>query len=674
MAQIQLTGLSTGIDTSAIVKQLMAVESQRLNKLNTNLDDQKQTKEALSTLEKNLKALQNALGDLSDAGDLRSFKTSSSDSDVLTAESSERATEGTHTVVIDQLATPERWVHSLGIEYPEDYVGSGRFIYSYNNEESIITTTDDTTLEDLVGLINNDADNPGVTASILYHDGAYHLVLSGDNAGSDYQISINSSNTEVWESASALTDGNSNGELSTRITDLDQFSGVLQGDESITISGTLRDGTEINQTFNVTQDTKLSKLIGEINSAFGDTATATLVNGQIVLTDHTCGTSQMTLSLSYDPGSGSTTFSIPAISRTTEGGNVEASLAGFTQGDFVETQSAQDSRFKVDGYPPGEDQWITRSTNTISDVIAGVTLELHDTGTVQVTLARNTESLERKLTAFVDAYNEVMTFIKDNTGYDESTKVAGQLMGDSTVTNINNDLHLTLIRKALGFLLSTDTYLTPAQMGLELDGEGTLSLDTSVLNDAISEDYDGVLALIGADKTGSSNSNAIQFYGASSKYTTAGTYNVQVVVSGGAITSAKIKSSDESTYRDATINGNIITGNSVFDSNGNPVYDENGLQLTIDLSNDGTYSSTVQVKQGFAGTMEDVVERLLKTNTGYLVVDQNAIDDQIQLLNDSIEKEQERLDRVESRLTTKYAKLESTLTLLQRQMAALKAM
>ena len=58
MAQIQLTGLSTGIDTSAIVKQLMAVESQRLNKLNTNLDDQKQTKEALSTLEKNLKTLQ----------------------------------------------------------------------------------------------------------------------------------------------------------------------------------------------------------------------------------------------------------------------------------------------------------------------------------------------------------------------------------------------------------------------------------------------------------------------------------------------------------------------------------------------------------------------------------------------------------------------------------------
>ena len=62
--------------------------------------------------------------------------------------------------------------------------------------------------------------------------------------------------------------------------------------------------------------------------------------------------------------------------------------------------------------------------------------------------------------------------------------------------------------------------MMPGQIGLELDRDGVLSLDTNAFDEAISEDYMGVLALIGADKTGSSTSNTVGFYGASSDYTT----------------------------------------------------------------------------------------------------------------------------------------------------------
>jgi flagellar capping protein FliD len=216
-----------------------------------------------------------------------------------------------------------------------------------------------------------------------------------------------------------------------------------------------------------------------------------------------------------------------------------------------------------------------------------------------------------------------------------------------------------------------DNFLTPAQIGLEFDKDGVLSLDTNVFDEAIAEDYMGVLAIIGADKTGSSDSNTIEFYDASSNYTTAGNYDVEVVVSGGAITSAKIKLSTDSTWRDATYSGNIVTGNSTFDDNGYPIYPENGLQLSIDLSQDNTFTATVRVKQGFTGAIEDELDNILKVTTGSIQIDQEHVDDQIEGFQDRIEFEEYRLTVKEKRLVMRFAHLESTLALLQNQMVAM---
>ena len=649
----------------------MAIEEQRINLYKTRQESYAERKDALTELKTKLETLQDATEELSDYDDLRAYTTASSDEDVLTAESSSTAHEGSHSVTVNQLASAERWVHSAGLEYAESLVGAGTFIYSYNNEEMVITTTEETTLEDLVGLINNDANNPGVTASLLSYNDAYHLVLNGNDAGSDYEIKINTSNTEVWQAASALTVGTEDAALAEKIQDLDQFTGVLAGDESITISGTMHDGTVVSHSLNVNENTTLDHLIGEINDAFGETATATLTNGQIRLTSNTNGVSQMTLNLTYNAGSGSTTLVLPAIGRTTQGGSVAASLAGFAVGDFVETQSAQDSQFKVDGYPPGVDEWITRSSNTIDNVVEGVTLYLHDTGTVQVGLTRDTQTVKDRLETWIDAYNEVVTFLDESTSYDEETKKAGVLMSDQTISNLLSNLRGSLVRQTSGFVVDVDSFLMPGQIGLELDRDGQLSLDSSVFNDALTEDYLGVLALIGADKTGSSTSNTIEFYSASSSNTTAGTYDVEVTVSGGAITSARIKRDDETAWRDATFSENIVVGDSTFDEDNVAVNPENGLQLSVDLSQDGTFSATVRVKQGFTGAMEDALNRILESTNGALTLDQDHVQDQIDHLQDQMDREETRLTSFEERLVAKYALLEKTLTLLQSQIAAL---
>ncbi len=671
MGDLRLPGLLTGIDTNQLISQLMAMEQRTLTQYAQRQSVWNERKNALSTIETKLETLKTTTAALSDAGTLRAYATASSDTEIVTAEASHNAFEGNHTVIVNQLANGERWAHTAGKEYAEDYVGAGTFIYSYNRQETVITTTADTTLEDLVGLINNDANNPGVTANLLYYNDAYHLMLNGNDAGLDYEVQINASNTEVWQMEAPLAVGSENAALADRITALDQFSGTLAGDEYITISGRLHDGTAVSQNLAINEHTTLGHIVEEINDVFAGTATATLVNGQIRLTDHTGGASLMELGLAYNAGSGATTFDTPAVSRLTQGGSTVASLAGFAAADFTETQSAQDSQIKVDGYPSGVGEWITRSSNTIDDVIRGVTLHLHDTGTVQVNLTRDIASVKGKLDSMVTAYNAAVAFIKEKSDYNDALKTAGVLMGDSVVRNIVNDLRTPLVRQTSGFVIDADTFLTPAQIGIDLDGDGMMSLSGSAFDEAIAEDYQGALAIIGADKTGSSDSNTIEFYGASSNYTTAAAYDVEVTVAGGVITGARMKLSTEAAYRDAAINGNIVTGDSTFDVDSEPVNPENGLQLSVDLSQDGTFTATVRVKQGFAGAMANVLDRVLRATTGTLQLDQGQAEDQIEHLQDRIEMEQQRLTDREARLVAKFARLEKTLALLRNQMSAL---
>jgi flagellar hook-associated protein 2 len=781
MSTIQLPGLYTGIDTSQLISQLMTVEQRTLNMYEERKSLWEERKEALSTLQTKLTTLKSSVKALSDSQELRAFQVASSDSDVLTAEASYSAFEGNHKVVINQLATAERWVHTNGFKYAEDYVGAGTFIYSYNHKETTITTTATTTLEDLVGLINNDANNPGVTASLLYYNNAYHLMLNGNEAGTDYAIRINSGSTEVWQSDSELKYNGDNATLTTKIKDLDAFSGTLDADDVIEITGADHFGVDIDQVdLDITDNTTIGHLISEINDAFDGRAKAVFENGKIILTDSTCGTSSLSITLNYNNKGSGGSLSLP-MSFTTEGNIPPASLTGFTASDFTMTRVAQDSKIKVDGFPStspvsevqtvnletapdndpdggtftltyrgettddidwdatptqiqaaleelstvnsgditvsasiddsvtftfadtlgdvdllminssltdggiavtasieetttGIDGYISRSSNTVDDVIHGVALHLHDitdSNGEQVTLTRNIESLKTKLNTMVDAYNAAFTYIQEKTGYNDILKTAGVLMGDYIVSNIKSQLYTPLISQTSGFVEDIDSFLTPGHIGLELDKDGVLSLDTNVLDEAIAEDYMDVLSIIGSDKDGSSDSNTIKFYGSSSDYTTAGTYDVEVEVSGGAIISAKIKLSTESTYRDATYSDNIVTGNSSFDDNGDPVYPENGLQLSVDLSQDDIFTATVWVKQGFAGEMEDALDLTLKLTTGSLQIDQEYVDDTIEDLQEKIELEEERLARKEEQLVKRFARLESTLALLQSQMAAL---
>ena len=114
MADLRLPGLLSGIDTNTLIANLMAIERRTLYMHQARKSTWEEKQSALNTLESKLTSLRTSVRALSNADELRAFSTTSSDSDILTAEASYNAFEGNHTVEINQLATAERWVHTAG--------------------------------------------------------------------------------------------------------------------------------------------------------------------------------------------------------------------------------------------------------------------------------------------------------------------------------------------------------------------------------------------------------------------------------------------------------------------------------------------------------------------------------------------------------------------------------
>ncbi len=784
MADLRLPGLMTGIDTAELVKQLMIVNSQRLATYQVKKGSYEKQATALDELRSKVKALDTAVGSLSNAGTLETYNTSSSDTDILTVGASSDANPGSHSIEINQLATADTWIHNnSSFDFETDYVwtdeaDNGVFIFSYNNKECVINTVrNETTLEDMVNLINDSPVNPGVTASLLYQGGKYHLMLSGQETGEDYQISINSSSTEVWQAGSTLTNDDQNAALTTKIIELDQFGeNPLEGGEVIEITGTNHSGTAIAQVdLTLTENTTIKHLILRINEAFDGIAKATFKDGKIVLSDVSSGESGLSIDLTYNAGGSAATLTLPTMAVSKEGGSTVADTPNLAPGDFIETQDAQSSKIKIDGYPSdmaaelqtlsadispssghyhltyrgqttgeiahnanqadvqaaidalstvnpgditvtcgsqgletgdvtfeflsslgdasmisidataltgptsvtiaettkGSDGWISRNSNSISDALTGVTLKLHDVTeadeSVKITISRNTSAVLGKVQGMINAYNVLVTFLEENTEYNAETKKMGILSTDIAVSLMESQAHSSFIGIIDGFDETIDSFVQVSDIGLSFNGQGQMVLDTNDFNDAVAEDFTGVLELLGATKSGNSDSDTIDFYAASDRYTTAGVYDVEVEVENNQVVSAKIKLASESTWRDAqTWAGNLVTFNSDFDDNGYPLYPENSLQLTVDLSVNDTFTATVRVKQGVAGSLEDLLETILEAD-GRLDISADTLDDKIKQMESTIEREESRLEDVEARLVAKFARLEKTLTLLQQQ-------
>ena len=164
--------------------------------------------------------------------------------------------------------------------------------------------------------------------------------------------------------------------------------------------------------------------------------------------------------------------------------------------NMVETQQAQNARIDVDGITG-----IERSSNTISDIIDGLTLTLKSLpespgSEAVISVTRSTSAFNEKINAFVSAYNELVDFFKSNTAYNMNTQKAGPLTGDSTTRHIQNLLKRELQRAMPGMPSELSSLF---QVGITSDRDGKLKVDSSVLSAAIQNNYSGVVSFFSED-------------------------------------------------------------------------------------------------------------------------------------------------------------------------------
>ncbi|HEC18691.1 MAG TPA: flagellar hook protein [Gammaproteobacteria bacterium] len=160
--------------------------------------------------------------------------------------------------------------------------------------------------------------------------------------------------------------------------------------------------------------------------------------------------------------------------------------------NLTETQTAQDAAFQVDGID------ITKSSNTVSDVISGVTLTLNalnPTGSETITVSQDTDTAKDAVKAFVTAYNDLQAEVKKqiDSGVDSGDK--GALASDLATRQIMLSIRDELNQKPTGI---SGTYTTLSSIGVSFEQDGTLSLDETKLNDAINADSQNVADLFSA--------------------------------------------------------------------------------------------------------------------------------------------------------------------------------
>ncbi|MFS8628915.1 MAG: flagellar filament capping protein FliD [Limnochordales bacterium] len=218
----------------------------------------------------------------------------------------------------------------------------------------------------------------------------------------------------------------------------------------------------------------LESIAAKINEAAGGAVIARVLDGRLILEAKETGAAN-TLEFEVPGGSDPS-----AVNIWQELGVVDDA------GEILnELQAAQDAVFTVEGLT------ITRSSNTVDDLIEGVTLQLKGVGETTLEIRRDVDAVVDAVRRFVEQYNSTMSFIQDRMGEN------GVLKGDTLLMRIQMQLRADVMAPVAATGLK---YNQLAAVGISVDKSGTMSLDEARLREALGESPEEVARLFTASK------------------------------------------------------------------------------------------------------------------------------------------------------------------------------
>jgi flagellar hook-associated protein 2 len=387
---------------------------------------------------------------------------------------------------------------------------------------SIDFSTD--SIEDIKTAINN-ASIVGVSASVVtdtsWSTTTYKLQIDGSQDFVDDQNILETLGViqNGVSSVQGTTSGNSmtvNGEYITSdslITEIDGYNEFTIGDK-ISLGATSRDHGNIDVSgdiLTITENTTVQDLLDAIETAYetnGDEVSVYITStGKIEVVD-----------LETDAGS-----LVVDLQSTTANSDSTLDWGSFTVLGEVrkrELVAGADASIIVDGVTT------TSADNTVNDVLSGATLNLLkadiDT-TVTLNIDRDVDEIMEKISVFVDAYNEITSYIQQQQSHNEDEEeTSGILFGDGTLSSVKSDITSTLIQSVWGV---SSEYSMMGLVGINVDNEGQLNIDTEKLEGYLNTNFNDVKNLFSAN--GTTNAGTME-YVSHSRDTQAGEYTVNI--------------------------------------------------------------------------------------------------------------------------------------------------
>jgi flagellar hook-associated protein 2 len=363
MATSAVASSSAGtLDVPSLVSQLMTVERQPIDKLNTKVASFETKLSSFGTLKGMASSFQSSLQTLSTS--LGQNSATASDTSILSATASSSATAGVYSLNVTTLAQTHKLAAAGQVsDTTAISAGASTVTFTVGTTSTDVTIAAGATLQDIRTAIN--AANVGVTATII-----------NDGSGTPYRLALSS-----------------------------DASGTSNAINSITVQ------------------------------AGGDAAVNDL--------------------LAYNPTTNAPTPVIP----------------------MAQTVAALDASFTLNGIQ------ITKSSNTVTDAIAGVTLNLSKAGTSDLTVTTDTAAISKAVAGVVDSYNALYSQLKSRSAYGSATTATPDLAGDGTVR-----MMMEQMRGILGTPASGGTLTMLSQVGISFQSNGSLKVDNTKLDSAMAND------------------------------------------------------------------------------------------------------------------------------------------------------------------------------------------
>lgn len=476
----------SGVDVNALATNLVAAErTPQENAINAKITKNDARISGMSAISYVVSGLQTAITALKDQTSFASLTASSTNSAAFNATAGATAVTGSHDVEVVHLAKAQRSI-SVGLTAANAPLNGGSgmsFTLKLGDAANIspVVTTQQgsaTTTEASTVTFKDMVAGQSITVAGLTYTAT--TAINASDVAAAFAGALDSTNPPT-----PIT-----GKFSGKLSGFN--AGVSSGADLVFTSSTSNtDVTDISVSAGSPATSALSVRVGvaagkdtpqgmvdAINASSSGVKAQLLNIGtgttpyQIMLSGPTGVVGSYTIDMDYGSGSGS-----PGLSFTTN-------------------QSASDAEVNVDGIN------FKRSTNAMTDVIPGVTLNLTGTtGTTPATLNlnRDTTSIKDKINAVVSAYNDAMTMLGVVSDPKSTVDTYGAtLVGDSTVRLVKQQLRSML----------TSPSSTPSnginslwQLGLSIDQTGVMTADATKLDTALSNNFDDVVKMFTGNQT-----------------------------------------------------------------------------------------------------------------------------------------------------------------------------